>query len=195
MKASLLMMVMVSLLSGCTADNSKPRVIEVSDLSIRLDGVPVNVSGLRDALNEDRISRRGGDCLVITLISPDCHFSQLRRVCDAMKDARIWKVDFALASSTNQQIQVWPDPICGCHVPWHVISAYVSGKQISSTTNSDKGATDAMCVRVNATPDTTAQELFVFLRQWADHDAVINIDETVGSNTAARATSNTSALL
>lgn len=195
MKARLLMMVMVSLLSGCTPDNSKPRFIEVSDLSIRLDGVPLDASGLRDALNKDRISRRGGDCLVITLISPDCHFNQLRRICDAMNDARIWKVHFALAGSTNQPIQVWPSLMGGSHVPWHVISAYVSGKQISSTTNSNKGAMDALCVRVNATPETTAQELFVFLRQWTHQDADINIDATVGSNTSARATITTSSRL
>ncbi|MEI6788128.1 MAG: hypothetical protein WCL49_06570 [bacterium] len=185
---------MTALLTGCGPSLPNSRTIEVTDQRICLDGVTLNESALRDALRDDRISRKGGDCQVIVLVSPDCHYPQIERLCDVFASAGIWKTQFALTDSTNQQVRIWPFLTESVHVPWHVVTAYISGNQtfiatnLSEVTASRKGSINNFCVLFNADPNTTAKELFVFLQPWANIDADISRDHRIGSNNPAHAT-------
>ena len=190
MKRLLLSFLILALLVGCSSRRRAPRLIRIESQGVELDGSHLTDKMLRDALLKDFANY--GSTPVLLVSAADCPFGRMEQTLDVLGSAGIWDVRFSLTGGSDGDVRFSPAPLESVHVPWHEVTAFISGKDVSTTTNSEEviksgmGRTGATHVRFNATPVTIGQQLFAHLWTWQSQGARMTRDKEIGSNKASQ---------
>jgi|GEM_PF-2702043 len=186
MKRLIIPFLILAVLVGCSSGVRVTRSIRIKPQGVELDGSYLADMSLRDLLRKDLV--RYGPFRVILIATAECQFRRMEQTLDILASANIFDVRLSIAESPNGEVQFIPSTVDSEHVPWHKVSAFISGNNISARTNSEEviksgvGSTDATCISFNATPETSAQQLFGHLLAWQSRGAFIMRDKEIISN-------------
>ena len=179
MKAIHILALFIAIMAGCSRRAPETKRIEILSQGISVDGVLEDEVKLRGKFMKE-CSERG--FFPVLLIAPrNCLYERLENILDLLSSVGVWNLQFALSDSVNEQVYFIPHLVESVHVPWHEVTAFIAGESVIITTNLQEKEinTEAKHIRFNATPETTADELFAHLRSWQSRKTNITRDKTI----------------